>query len=290
MPGVLSPSTLNLYIAKAFVLFQRLTPVVDASPIHLGKLSGFEYTADVQIAEFYDESQGIRIMIDAAIQQVGGKFKATLNEATAFNFGLYLLGSPNYTTVSAPTVPTYGNQQPTTGTMTVVGTNGKGPRVQRVLTNVLLAPEGNLDAITRDYGSIPIAGRHIADPGFGFGATTWLPDVNLAAPTNWTKPFIQGSTNPGDDITGPYAKVGEVLYASAGQWTAGVIDVSATVQWFTNTTATTTGGTVISGQTNWYYTPKSADIGKYLYIVVTFTNSVGSTPQACAVPTLAVVS
>jgi hypothetical protein len=288
MPGVLSPSTLNLYIAKAFVLFQRLTPVVDAAPVHLGKLSGFEYTADVQIAEFYDESQGIRIMIDAAIQQVGGKFKATLNEATAFNFGLYMLGSPDYTTPATPKVPNYGNQQPTTGTMTVVGTNGKGPRVQRVFTNVLLAPEGNLDAITRDYGSIPLAGRHIADGGFGFGATTWLADVNAAAPTNWTLPFLQGSSSPGDDPTAPVATHGKPIYASAGQWTAGVIDVSATIAWYTNTSATTSGGTLISGWTNWYYVPKSADIGKYLYITVTFTNSVGSTSATCAVTSAAV--
>jgi hypothetical protein len=288
MPGVLSPSTLNLYIAKAFVLFQRLTPVVDATPIHLGKLTGFEYTADVQIAEFYDESQGIRIMIDAAIQQVGGKFKATLNEATAFNFGLYMLGSADYTTPTAPKVPNYGNQQPTTGTMTVVGTNGKGPRVQRVFTNALLAPEGNLDAITRDYGSIPLAGRHIADPGFGFGATTFLADVNLVAPTNWTPPFIQSSTSPGTDVTEPAAAHGKILYASAGQWTAGVLDVSASVQWYTNTSAVTTGGTAISGATNWYFVPTSADIGKYLYIVVTFTNSIGSTPAPSFVTTAAV--
>jgi hypothetical protein len=289
MPGVRSPSTLNLYIPKCFALFQRTSPVVDAAPIHLGKLTNFDYTAQVEIADFYDESQGIRILIDSAIQQVGGRFRATLHEATAFNFGLYVLGNPNYTTPATPTVGHFENQEPTYGQLTVVGTNGKGPRVMRTFTNVLIAPDGDLSSITRDYGSIPLAGRHLADWSNGFGQTQWMASVNSIAPTNWTPPFIIGAQNPGDDWTFPSATEGDVLTASGGQWTAGVIGVGYAVQWYRNASNSNTGGSAITGATAPTYTVQSADVGDYLYLVVSATNSIGTT-TASSVQTAIVAS
>lgn len=46
-----------------------------------------------------------------------------------------------------------------------------------------------------------------------------------------------------------------------------------TIQWYSNASNSTTGGTAISGATSASYTPVAADVGKYLYVVETRFNS-----------------
>lgn len=277
MAGILSPSQLNLFIGKAFVLFQRTG--FDSGNVHLGKLTDIEYTPAADIAKYYDESQGIRIMADAAIKEVSGSGKITLNELTVYNLGLLMLGNPDYTTPASPKLQIFGFQTPLIGPMTIVSTSGKGPRYQWNLTNVMITPAGTFKHISQDYGTLEINFQHLADQNGQFGTIVELPDVNSIAPTNWVAPFItstRSSSSPAVPVGGTPAAVthGDTLTCNNGQWTTGSSGVSYTYQWKQD------GTTTIVGATNQTYVTQVADQTHTITCSVTATNSVGATTQA----------
>lgn len=277
MAGILSPSLANLFIGKAFVLFQRTG--FDSGNVHLGKLTDIEYTPAVEVAQYYDESQGIRIMADAAIKQVGGSGKITLNELTVYNLGLLMLGNPDYTTPASPQLQIFGFQTPLTGPLTIVSTNGKGPRYQWNITKAMITPAGAFKHISQDYGTLDINFQHLADQNSQFGTIVELPDVNSIAPTNWTLPFITGtrsSNSPAVPVGGTPAAVthGDTLTVNVGQWTTGSSGVSYTYQWKQD------GSTPIGGATNQTYTTVLGDQTHTITCSVTATNSIGATTVA----------
>jgi hypothetical protein len=281
--GILSPSLLNLFVGKAFVTFQRQYPVAiaDAAPVHLGLLSDIDYTPDIPIIRYVNETGGIAYVAQAQPQMYGGKAKITLNELTIYNLGLLLQGNPDYSTPSAPKLLIYGLQAALTGQLIITMTNGTGPRHQLTITNALLTPAEAFKPVSKEYGNLVLNMEHLADQNGEFGTSILLPDVNSIVPTNITAPFITtavASTSPKVPAGGTpaAATVGIPCNCNSGQWTYGV-GGNFTFQWYTNTTAANTGGTIISGATKQNFTPVSGDIGKYLYCVVTVTNTVGPT-------------
>jgi cellulase (glycosyl hydrolase family 5) len=97
-----------------------------------------------------------------------------------------------------------------------------------------------------------------------------------AAPSNTTAPSITGELQQGAAAT-----------ATDGTWTQGGI---AAYQW-QNCTSPAGGCTDISGATGQSYTPSPADVGDYLAVTVTYTNTDGSStatsPEAGPVQALA---
>jgi hypothetical protein len=292
MSGILSPSLLNLFNGKAFVLFQRNG--LDAANVHLGKLTKITYTPKVEVAEYYDQSQGIAILADTFIQSLAGEGDIILNEATVYNLSLLFQSTPNYTTVTAPQFQMYGLQSPITGPLTIVSTNGKGPRYQWNMTNAQLYPSKELDLISEKYATITLSFKHLADANSTYGTTVQLPDVNTIAPTSWTAPFITspvaggGTPAGGTPAYGSHSTTPPTTYTlNGGQWTAG-LGASYAYQWYRNTSNTNIGGSSISGATGLTYTAQAADAGDYLYATVIATNPIGAT-TATSQPTLAVL-
>lgn len=87
--------------------------------------------------------------------------------------------------------------------------------------------------------------------------------VTYSLPTNSVAPALSG-----------VAAEGRQLLCGEGSW--GTAFGDATYQWYTNTTASTSGGTTIGGATASTYTLTSGESGLYVYCVVTVTNSLGS--------------
>ena len=263
MSGILSPSPQNISVLKGFLLFQRTG--LDASPVHLGNATKISYTADAPVLPHFTEMAGIKIQDNAVITQVGGTIEATLEEQTAYNTGLYFLGSPEYNDPDAADVPIYSIQQPIQGQLWLYGTNIVGPRWYFHLTNVLLAPKGAFDMISDGWASIPLAGYHLADSNGTFGTRSLQPPVQSIVPQNIVPPFIQGPLFIGDNP--PYAAVGETLTIYPGQ---GIAAVYYSFQWWDSTSG------VINGATSNQYVPQVANEGHTLYCVVTGVNSNGS--------------
>ncbi len=88
-----------------------------------------------------------------------------------------------------------------------------------------------------------------------------------AAPTNTTAPSVTGTIADGDVVT-----------AANGTWTQGG---TASYQW-QDCTSSSGGCSNISGATGQTYTPVSSDVGDYLDVTVTYTNSYGSASASSA--------
>ena len=279
MPGIFSPSPQNISVLKGFLLFQRQG--LDPTPVHLGNATKITYTADAPVLPHFTEMAGIKIQDNAVITQVGGTIEATLEEQTAYNTGLYFLGSPEYNDPDAADIPIYSIQSPIQGQLWLYGTNIVGPRWYFYLSNVLLAPKGGFDMISDGWASIPLAGYHLADANGTFGTRSLQPPVQNITPENIIAPFIQNTATAeyiGNIPT--YAAVGQQLLASSGQWIAAV---QYSVQWYDSTSG------IIAGATSNYYTPTVANEGHTLYATFVGINSNGSSAAVPTAVTAAVV-
>jgi hypothetical protein len=90
-------------------------------------------------------------------------------------------------------------------------------------------------------------------------ADSTMPPVNTIAPA----------------VTGTEAN-GKTLTSTTGTWTGAD---SYAYQWYTNTTASTSGGVAISGATASTHVLTDSQDDLYVYCVVTATNEEGSTPN-----------
>lgn len=106
--------------------------------------------------------------------------------------------------------------------------------------------------------------------GDGSGAASSSTTTPATVPSNSTVPTTSGT-----------AAVGRALTSTNGNWSTGGDAVTYTYQW---QSAATSGGsyTAISGATSSTYTPVTADVGSYLEVVVTATNTVGAASATSA--------
>jgi hypothetical protein len=275
MPGIISPSVYNVAIPKGFMLFTPTNPA--GAQVQLGNITKWSYTPAVEIKPHFTEQLGTKLQDFSAILQKGGSVKATLEERTAFNMGLFFNGSINYTNPDAVSVGIYNLPAQIQGSAQFVGTNDVGPRWLINLTNLLIAPSGDFEMILDDWAGTIVTMTHIIDQNFTFGTATLLPAANSIAPENYQLPYITGPLHQGDIPA--FAKVGEIMTCNIGTWVLPQIQ-SLTFEWFGNASP-------IAGATNQTYTPTVHDEGNTLTCEVTATNPIGTT-SATSGPTLPV--
>jgi hypothetical protein len=277
MPGVMSPSPQNISIPTGFCLLKLFGAT---SFTALGQCSKIEYTPKITPLPHITDMTPIRATDRLDPTLFGGEITVDMEESTAYNLSLALMGTTDFTNPAAVTVNIMNNTAFPRGEFQFWGVNDVGPRWFMDLTNVAVMPNGAIPMISGgQHRKIPVKMEHLIDAGGLWGTQVLLPDISVVAPSNIIPPFIEGLLNPGD-TTNPYAQVGQVLTARTGLWTGNY--TSVTYQWKGNNVA-------LVGQTNYYYTPVSGDIGTMLTVEVTFTNANGSTSVTSAA-TLAVHS
>ena len=146
-------------------------------------------------------------------------------------------------------------------------TSATGWSADKTYTKVTLFPDFK-NGDCANQGSL-VAATAVA------GQKYYIDNVNFngyAAPSNSAAPTIGGT-----------AKVGKILTARAGTWTG--TSVTTTYKWYACKTKKTAAAasvtssakcTVISGATGSTYTLKKAQKGKYIRVLITQTNSLGS--------------
>lgn len=245
--GILSPNTNNYTIGKGFIIFR---PDGEEDFFHLGNIPSFVLTFAVEKLEHYSSMAGTKEKDATIVTQKTGTVKLTLEELTARNVALMLMGNVDDTDPNNIHITLFTNSA-IQGELRFYATNDVGPRYRIFLNRVQFTPSGDFSPISEQLTNMVLSGDvYSVDGAWG---DAYL--VFSAAPENITLPFIVGDVGEGDQVQ-----------VSNGGW----IDVDEfSYQWKAD-------GVNISGATSKTYTILVADHGKELTCAVTGTNDFGS--------------
>jgi hypothetical protein len=270
--GVASPDVSNLAVGKGFILFK---PTDQAAFFHVGNVPTFTFTPKVTVLDHYSAMGGARFKDLTIITEKSGEVKMDLEELTAQNLAMLLLGDVgnDSSTPPNPQVQIFSRTS-LIGELKFYATNEVGPRWYVDLLSVNLVPSGDFSPIIENaFVKMIVSGSVQAVDGV-FGTMTLMPPVSTLAPQNVLLPSITGMTG-----TGGAPKVGDVLTANVGGWIGAH---SYTYAWQSGTGTFTP----IAGATSKTYTVASADSTKQLEVIVSGINPRGTT-AATSAPTLA---
>ena len=273
--GINAPDVGNLAVGKGFILFK---PDDQAEYFHVGNVPTFTFTPKITLLEHFSSMAGSRLKDLVIVTEKSGDVKMDLEELTAQNLALLVLGdvTEDTETPSHPQVTIF-SRDALVGRLKFYATNEVGPRWYVDLLSVNLTPSGDFSPITENtFAKMTVTGTAQSVDGV-FGTMTLMPPVSTLAPENVLAPVISGATGAGGA-----PMEGDTLTAIAGGW----IGVSTyTYQWQNGTTTMAD----ITGATSKTYTPVTGDVSKKLVVQVTGTNPRGDT-VGTSDETLAVVA
>lgn len=275
--GISSPDVSNLAVGKGFILFK---PEDQAEFFHVGNVPTFTFTPKVVLLDHYSAMQGTRLKDLTIITEKTGEIKMDLEELTAQNLALLVMGDigDDGGTPPNPQVQIFSRSS-LIGELKFYATNEVGPRWYVDLLSVNLTPSGAFDPIVDNAFVKMIIHGSVQSVDGVFGTMTLMPPLGTITPENVLLPSITGGTGAGGAPT-----TDDVLTASVGGWVGAS---SYSYAWQTGS-ASTGPFTPISGATHKNYTVVAGDSTKFLVVEVTGTNSLGTT-VATSPPTLAVV-
>jgi hypothetical protein len=253
-PTNLSPNRDNYAIMKGIVLFRKTG---DSLFRHVGNVSDLEYAPKVATLEHYSSMVGIKTKDLTIVLEKGGTLKMVMDEFTADNMELILLGNKVITDPLNISIDIF-SQTSVTGELKFFGTNEIGPRWDFDFLNVDFLPTGTLKMISDSFGNIEVLGEVAVDPDINsFGTATMR--LGDRVPQNIALPYI----------TGPLLHPG-LLTAHVGAWRNAVsVPTAYTYQW-------KKGGVDIGGATGKTYTTVVGDVGAMISVVITATNTIGA--------------
>ena len=263
MAGIVSPDVKNLAVGKGFILFKP----DDASAFyHVGNVPTFTFTPKITTLDHFSSMEGTRLKDLSITIEKTGEVKMDMEELTARNLAMLVLGDVTLDVDGNPTVSIFSRDS-LTGELQYYATNEVGPRWYVDLLSVTFNPSGDFAPISDNaFAKLSVTGTVNAVDGV-FGTMTLKPDVGSVIPENVLPPFITGTP-----------KVGQVLTANIGGWIG-----AASFAYLWKVGGTTPAGTPVNEKT---FTPASADSTKTATVTVTATNVIGSsTPVISAATT-----
>lgn len=158
-----SPSTLNYFIGKGTISFTA----TGGSARDLGNAPEVELTPAIEKLDHFSSRSGVRSKDRTIVLEKTLTLRIVLDEITADNLALLLLGGTVDTT---NTFTIYENSE-ITGSLVFTGTNDVGNQVTMTLPNVSFTPTGSLNLISDEWGQIELTADVLLDdstvPTFG---------------------------------------------------------------------------------------------------------------------------
>lgn len=171
-PTLTSPNVGNLQIGKGIVSFTK----DGGSERDVGNVTEMVVTTDMTTLEHFTSRAGTKAKDLVVVLEKKGTIKLTLEEITAENVALQLLGTVNEAGADGPEVEIFA-QNAITGALKFVGTNDVGPRINVELYNVSITPNGDFGLITDEWNNIELTADMLAatsGPNVGkFGRVYW---------------------------------------------------------------------------------------------------------------------
>jgi hypothetical protein len=190
--GIDAPDVSNIAVGRGFILFK---PQGESDFFHLGNVPTFSFTPKVVLLDHYSSMQGIKEKDLEVVIEKSGEVKMDLEELTARNLGLLMLGDVQ-TDSSGNAQVQILSRDSLIGELQFFATNTIGPRWYVDLLSVNLTPSGAFDPISdKSFVKMVLNGSVQAVNGV-FGTMTLMPPVSTLAPQNVLLPTIGGATGP----------------------------------------------------------------------------------------------
>lgn len=179
-PTMHSPNVGNLQVGKGIVSFLKTG---DSEYRDLGNVTSLVITPDMDTLEHFSSREGVKKKDLVIILEKKGTVKLVMEEFTAQNLAIMLLGDFDEAAVGGPTVEVFSTTQ-VTGALKFVGTNDVGPQMTVDLYNVSFTPSGDLEMISDEWNNMEVtADMLVAEDGpnagkFGLVQFTNVTDVS----------------------------------------------------------------------------------------------------------------
>jgi hypothetical protein len=272
MGGIYSPDVSNLAVGKGFIIFK---PVDATAFYHVGNVPTFTFTPKITTLDHFSSMEGTQLKDLSITLQKTGEVKMDMEELTAQNLAMLVLGDVTLDTNGNPVVNIFSRDS-LTGELKFYATNEVGPRWYVDLLSVQFNPSGDFSPIGTTFAKLSVTGTVNAVDGV-FGTMTLNPPIGTTVPESVLPPFITGGSG-----TSGAPKVGDVLTANIGGWIGAV---SYGYLWKVGGTAP--GGTPANLKT---YTVVTADATKTATVTVTATNAVGPSPAVTSAATAVITT
>ncbi len=159
-PSLTSPNTDNYYVGKGIV---KIKMPGDMAAVDVGNVPEFEFTANLERLDHFSSRAGIRAKDRSIVLEKGGTLRIVLEEWTARNMSMALLGLRNETNPAAVTIDIL-SESAIVCQVEFEGTNDVGPRWDFIFPSVEFIPSSELNLIQEDdWGQIEIEGEVLYD-------------------------------------------------------------------------------------------------------------------------------
>ncbi len=162
-----SPDVLNYYIGKGAVSIKLEG---EGSFRNVGNVPDFELTPEIEKLEHFSSTSGVRTKDRSVATTVGGTLRIVLDEITAANLQLALVGtlvldSDDFTEIDILSLAELK------GSVQFVGSNDIGQQVDITLLSVDFSGGSPVSLISNEWGQIEISGELLSVAGV-FGTMT----------------------------------------------------------------------------------------------------------------------
>lgn len=157
-PSLTAPNTGNLRIGKGVLEFRREGAVAFT---HLGNCIEATLTGNNEFLEHFTSMEGVKKKDLEVVVEQGGTLALTLEEFTAYNLALMVLGDVNEAAVGGPTIEIFSRAE-IIGELRITATNDVGPRVNAHIFRVSIKPTGDLGFIEDEWGNMEIEGETLS--------------------------------------------------------------------------------------------------------------------------------
>src|SRR5262252_155160 len=250
--GLISPDTTNLLVGKGSLLFQ---PTGAGSFYAVGNVPTLTLTPKTTLLDHFDSQAGTKTKDLTVVTEKTMEVKMQMEEFTAHNISLLVLGDIDNTDPTQPIVNIF-TQASVTGHLKYYAANDVGPRWYIDLPSVTFNPSGDLAPISDAFASMEVTGTVNAQSGI-WGTIQLKKSVATLAPENVLGPNIGGYPISGDTLT-----------ANVGVWIGAT---SFTYLWKAS------GGAPVNSATSKTLVLAAGDVGKTITVDVTAHNSIGTT-------------
>lgn len=175
----ISPNVDNYFVGAGIVKWKG---ILDVDYRDVGNVSKFEFTSNVTRLKHYSSRVGTRFKDKDVVTQVDASVAITMEELTAKNLALMLLGDE--AGGGPPIMIDILVDTEKVGAFRLIGTNDVGAKVQVDLPSCIISPSGALGLINQGaWGEMQLTAEVNGDVNTGsFGRLAWDITTEIAYP------------------------------------------------------------------------------------------------------------